>query len=109
MGKDFERMPGIQHLFEDKGFVEKVIACTTSEEMAQLFSENGVEISAIELKMVFDKSPEEKEIDEETLENITGGTIVSTIVNWIKKQLRGSSPFTGTGGKFGGGGGGSRF
>ena len=109
MEKDYERMLGIQHLFEDASFVEKVKACTTSEEMAQLFSENDIEISGTELKAVFDKSTEEEEIDEENLESINGGSILSNIVNWIKKQLRGSSPSAGTGGKFGGGGGGSRF
>lgn len=65
----------LEDLFEDEGFIEKVEAAETAEEMEELFKENGVDLSADKVKDCLISVGGAGEISEDTLENVAGGYV----------------------------------
>jgi len=62
-------------LLSSEEFAGKAKECKTAEELAMLFNENGVEITAEELKALAEKimASAEGELSDDALEDVSGG------------------------------------
>ena len=70
-------------LVKNNSFVEGWAAAETKEDILQLFTDNGVEMTMEEVTELLGNAPdldENAELSDDTLENVSGGMIVLPIV-----------------------------
>ena len=63
----------IRALAEDPAFLQQLSACTTPEEVAQLFTAADVEMTAAEAASLMTQAAPDGELSEEQLESVAGG------------------------------------
>jgi len=68
----------VKALYSDKAFMDKLASVSSFDEASILFASNGVEISATELSDIAKEAVAagEEFLDEDTLEQVTGGGIL---------------------------------
>lgn len=91
----------VLQLLENDEFVQCLSMASSIEEMQTIFSQNGVELSPEELEQAMAQRPS-GELNENDLEAIAGGGIVSWI-DTMWRKLNGRSNPRGGGGFYGGG------
>ena len=75
-----EKVAKIEALKADGAFMAKVAEVKTPDELIKLFAEQGVDVTEEEIKAAVDVSSANGEVDESTLENVTGGSVLGTIL-----------------------------
>lgn len=76
-----ERFVKASELLEKDDFAEKLKLVESPEDVQKLFADNGVELSLEDIKniaMESMKNADDGEIDEEDLDNVSGGFVLST-------------------------------
>lgn len=96
----------IENLAKDEKFMAKLENARGEDEVVALFKSNGVEITANELKAML--SDEKGELDESSLDEVSGGAVAYIIGYAAARWLKNRSSLGGGKGAFGGGGAGSR-
>lgn len=97
----------IEALAKNEEFIAELEKLQSEEEIISLFKTNGVEITSEELKsMVI--SGENEELDENLLDDVSGGAIGYVVGYAVARWLKNKSSLGGGKGAFGGGGVGSR-
>lgn len=89
----------MNELIQDNEFKDAIEKAGSPEEIAQLLQAKGFEVSSAEIEKIF--NPEPGEINENELETVTGGGLLSSIWQYIS-ALR----YKAGGGGFSSGGGG---
>ena len=83
-------MKTVEELLNDKVFTEKLKAAKSLEEIADLFKEQGVDVTAEEIKAAA-KEKAGEELDEQDLENVAGGVKARTVLKiayWVVRTVR---------------------
>lgn len=70
----------IRVLMENEEFVEAFRSATNAQEIVELFGSNGVEVPLEIAQELFEK--EERDLNEEELDNVAGGGLISTGISW---------------------------
>lgn len=92
----------MEELMKDEVFLKLLDAANTAEEAAELFARKGVQISVQELAYAF--ANESEELDENALDAVAGGGLISVLNDWVRKHLN-QSRTSSSGGGFSCGGG----
>jgi predicted ribosomally synthesized peptide with nif11-like leader len=72
----------LEQLNNNPEFKEKLEACETAEEMAALFCEEGIEVTAEQLTQAVSMVTAQNsdgELDEDALENVSGGILMESL------------------------------
>lgn len=85
-----------EELMKDGAFTAQIDAAENMETVAGLFNKNGFNVSVEEIEAVMNEDKTE-ELDENSLENVAGGGLVTAYLIWkyIKSKRSG---FSGSGG-----------
>ena len=84
----------INQLLQDEAFLDKMMGCESEKDIADVFTENGIEMSEEEVKDMLEQVSAGKstggELDESALEGVSGGRIIGAriigkIIDAIKK------------------------
>lgn len=75
-----ETMQKLTHLWEDEEFVDAFANAKTEDEIIQLLSNNGVEITEEEVAKIKDFAGQQNELNEEELEDVAGGIATSLVL-----------------------------
>lgn len=70
----------IELLMENDTFVEKLKSKTSFEEVAALFEEEGITVSAEDLRLAANESDLNGELKEDALDKVAGGIVVASMV-----------------------------
>ena len=86
----------IEHLIQDAHFTAKLSMCSTPAEMADLFTREGVSVSAEEMERIIAMAsvPAGGELDENALDGVTGGTMLLGRVGLLLMPLFPKLPIT---------------
>ncbi len=81
----------IEELMKDEAFAAQIDVAENMEAIARAFNEKGIHVSVAELETVM-KEDETGELDENSLENVAGGGLVTAYLIWkyIKSKRSGS-------------------
>lgn len=67
------------NLLADEGFVNALSQTKTASEVAAIFNASGVEMSAVEAQQIMDYVTQKEELDENALDNVSGGIVWSSV------------------------------
>lgn len=86
----------IQELCNDEKFTSRIAMCSTAAEIAVLFTEEGVTISAEEMEQLLAMAavPAGDELDENALDGVSGGALLPGRVGLILLPLLPRLPIT---------------
>ena len=86
----------IQELCNDEKFTSRIAMCTTAAEVAALFTEEGVTISASEMEhlLAMVTVPAGDELDENALDGVSGGVLALGQIALILRPLLPRLPIT---------------
>ena len=79
-----ERIKKLELAIADKEFEERIVSCSSNEELKEIMSSKGIDMSDEEIENLADRVrnmlAEGEELDEGSLEDVSGGGLVTAIV-----------------------------
>ena len=91
-----------ENLINDEAFISKLENAKNDDELIALFKANGVKITIEEIKEMM-RGGNTEELNEESLDTVSGGAIGYIVGYTVARWLKNRSSQGGGGGAFGGG------